>query len=85
MNAGELRDLLEALNLRQTEAARLLRIDPRTMRRYVLGECRVPGPVAAALETWARSGIPRGLEGRPDGWRFPAKLRERVKKLFVAG
>lgn len=36
------------------EAARLLKIDERTARRYRTGETRVPGPVLVALNCLSR-------------------------------
>jgi hypothetical protein len=49
MTKNQLRKLLEAHELPQTVAARALEIDPRTMRRYVLGELPVPKVVELAL------------------------------------
>jgi DNA-binding transcriptional regulator YiaG len=43
---AQLRAVLDRLGLSQSEAARLLSIDPRTMRRWVLDEQPVPAPVA---------------------------------------
>ena len=46
MNAKDVRERLEQAGLNQCEAARLLGVSPRTMRRYVsLGEpTEMPGP-----------------------------------------
>jgi hypothetical protein len=52
MNAKQLRKLLETHGLAQTEAARLLDLDPRTMRRYVAGELPVSRVIEYALR-WA--------------------------------
>jgi hypothetical protein len=49
MTKTQLRRLLKAHKLPQTVAARALGIDPRTMRRYVLGELPVPRAVEMAL------------------------------------
>lgn len=49
MGKNQLRKLLEAHELPQTVAARELGIDPRTMRRYVLGELPVPRVVELAV------------------------------------
>lgn len=46
MTAAQLRAVLDRLGLSQSEASRLLGIDPRTMRRWVLDEQPVPSPVA---------------------------------------
>lgn len=50
MGKNQLRRLLETHGLPQTVAARELGIDPRTMRRYVLGELPVPRVVEYALQ-----------------------------------
>jgi DNA-binding transcriptional regulator YiaG len=42
MTSNELRAALGRLELTQQEAARVLGVDPRTMRRWVLGERPVP-------------------------------------------
>jgi transcriptional regulator with XRE-family HTH domain len=49
MTKNQLRKLLESNDLTQSAAARELHIDPRTMRRYVLGESPVPRVVELAL------------------------------------
>ncbi len=49
MNAKELRALLAECNLSQRGAAKMLGINERTMRRYVLGEMPVPRLVELAL------------------------------------
>jgi predicted transcriptional regulator len=45
----QLRSLLEKAGLTQTEAARLIGVTDRTMRRYVSGATRVPRVVVCAL------------------------------------
>lgn len=52
MSPTELRQTLEALGLQQTECARLLGTNPRTLRRWVLDEIPVPHPVAILLRLW---------------------------------
>jgi hypothetical protein len=49
MTKNQLRKLLESHRLAQTEAARALEIDPRTMRRYIAGDLPVPRVVEWAL------------------------------------
>jgi DNA-binding transcriptional regulator YiaG len=46
-----LRELLETLELSQMDAARFLRVGPRSVRRWVLGESEPPFAVVALLET----------------------------------
>lgn len=60
MTAKQLRRRLEALSLNQVEASRRLGVDPRTVRRWVLGESSVPNPVALLLEVWLRERRPHG-------------------------
>lgn len=49
MNAEDLRRLLDKCELSQQQAARLIDINPRTMRRYALGESAIPLVVEYAL------------------------------------
>lgn len=49
MTAPEYRAALEALDLTQVGAARLFGVDPRTSRRWALGEADVPRTVALCL------------------------------------
>jgi len=49
MTAKQLATFLEKAKLSQSEAARQLGIDPRTMRRYIAGDTPVPRMVEYAL------------------------------------
>ena len=49
MQPQQLRSLLEKAGLTQAEAARLIGVTDRTMRRYVSGATRVPRVVVCAL------------------------------------
>lgn len=49
MKADDLRRLLDKCDLSQQQAARLIGVNPRTMRRYVLGESEIPLVVEYAL------------------------------------
>lgn len=49
MTLSEYRDTIAALGLNQSSAARLFGVDPRTSRRWALGELPVPRPVALCL------------------------------------
>jgi len=49
MTAKQFQAALDRLGLSQVGAARLLGADPRTARRWALGERSVPGPVAIIL------------------------------------
>jgi hypothetical protein len=60
----ELDDHLSFLKVSPPEAAQLLGISPRTLRRYFEGE-DVPGPIEAALRAW-RSLQERHLPWKPD-------------------
>ena len=53
MTAQDLEEHLTGLRLTQTEAAQLLGVSVRTVRRWLEGE-GVPGPVEAALRAWRR-------------------------------
>lgn len=65
MNAKELRALLAQCNLSQRGAAKMLGINERTMRRYVLGEMPVPRLVELALQAYKNPCPPtrRGRKG----------------------
>jgi hypothetical protein len=64
MTLPELRLTLSRLELTQTEAAQLLGVAPRTVRRWLDGE-DVPGPAEQALRAWIRL-HDRNLPWRPD-------------------
>jgi transcriptional regulator with XRE-family HTH domain len=53
MSTQELEEHLTRLRLSQTEAAQLLGVSPRTVRRWLEGEV-VSGPAEAALRAWRR-------------------------------
>lgn len=46
---------LQRLNMGQTECARFLNVDPRTIRAWVLGERPVSGPAITAMELMLKS------------------------------
>lgn len=50
MTRKQLRQKLEREGLSQSEAARLIGIDPRSMRRYLKGDTPIPRVVEYALE-----------------------------------
>jgi len=52
MTKDQYRDALSALGLSQVELGRLLGVDPRTARRWALGEIDVPGPVELHIRLW---------------------------------
>src|ERR1700730_3453006 len=64
MTVHELRATLSRLELTQAEAAQLLGVAPRTVRRWVDGE-EIPGPAEQALRAWIRLHN-RNLPWRPD-------------------
>jgi hypothetical protein len=64
MTATELNDHLSALQVGPAEAAQLLGISPRTLRRWLDGE-DVPGPAEAALRAWCTL-AERHLPWKPD-------------------
>jgi len=64
LSKTELLQLFRQLNLTQTEAAQLLGVDPRTVRRWVEG-AEIPGPAEQALRAWSRLND-HNLPWRPD-------------------
>ena len=64
MSRTELEQSLIRLSLSQTEAAQLLGVAPRTLRRWLEGE-ELPGPAEQAIRAWLRL-HERRLPWRPD-------------------
>ncbi len=54
VSPSEFRKQLKKLGLSQSEAARRLYVDVRTVQRWAQGGRSVPGPVIACLEGWTR-------------------------------
>ncbi len=52
MTNVEFNQHLEALNLKQSDAAALLRVTPRAVRRWQSGEQAIPGTVVELLTVW---------------------------------
>lgn len=50
----DLRWALRTLQLTQVGLAKMLSVDPRSVRRWVLGKGRIPGPVVVLIEMWLR-------------------------------
>ncbi len=57
MTPTQLQKILDAAQLSQAEAARQLGLDPRSMRRYIAGDIKIPRHIEIALkavtETWS--------------------------------
>ncbi len=82
MTAAEFIETLKFLKLNQTEVARLLRVSPRSVRRWVAEDSDIPGPVAVALETFVLAGIPRAMPSRPMGWTRPPQRFRSLIDMF---
>lgn len=54
MNKTELMAIADELGLTQSEAAALLSVDERTIRRWVEDPSTMPGPAEQALRAWRR-------------------------------
>lgn len=78
MTSAELGEHLSNLSLNQTEAAQLLGISARTVRRWVEGE-EIPGPAEAALRAWRRL-AERDLPWRPDSVSIVEDDQEQIAK-----
>ena len=59
MSPRQFRRALRQLRLSQVQAAQRLRVNARTVRRWVAGDSRVPESVTLLLEIWLRA-RPRG-------------------------
>ncbi len=65
MTADELNTILKNLRLDSKDAAQLLEVSPRTVRRWMDAPAEIPGPTCRALQAW--SSLERaGLPWRPD-------------------
>jgi hypothetical protein len=86
VNASELDKLLNFAELSQSEAARQLDIDPRTMRRYLAGDLAIPRAVEIAIkavtETWSPTLQLREVNKR---LRDVAQLAEKELERIAAG
>jgi hypothetical protein len=66
MAAFNITTALTSLGLSQVAAARLLSVDPRTLRRWVENPGEIPGPAEQALRAWVRLnqyGLPWSHDG----------------------
>jgi hypothetical protein len=79
MSKNDLDAHLSALQLTQTEAAQLLGVSDRTLRRWVDGE-EVPGPAEAALRAWRR--LAEGhLPWRPDSTSIVRDDQDQIARM----
>ena len=54
MTPQQFRYVLRQLGLNQVQTAKRLGINPRTLRRWVAGDSRIPESVSLLLEVWLR-------------------------------
>jgi len=76
MKPAELRAALAALGLSQVGFARTVRVDPRTVRRWVAGDAVIPGPVVVLIELLQAQGrdfLPACRLPRPPGRGRPVR------------
>lgn len=78
MLRAELEQSLIRLNLSQTEAAQLLGVAPRTLRRWLEGE-ELPGPAEQAIRAWLRL-HERRLPWRPDSTAIASHDQDQIAK-----
>ncbi|HMK89662.1 MAG TPA: hypothetical protein VK446_08530, partial [Methylocystis sp.] len=90
MDAAELGEALAYLGLDQPEAAQLLGVAPRTLRRWLLEGEEIPGPAIAALRAW-RAMHSRNMNWKPDAQSLfqddqdqIAKYRRHIVELDAA-
>lgn len=79
MNSDEVQHHLSRLGLSQTEAAQLLGVAPRTIRRWLDGE-EIPGPVEQAIRAWVRL-AERNSPWRPDSASIVEDDQEQIAQL----
>ena len=78
MKPAELRAVLASLGLSQVGFARTVRVDPRTVRRWVAGDAVIPGPVVVLIELLQAQGrdfLPAGALAPPLGAGPPRQGR----------
>lgn len=83
MTSTEFRTCLRQLGLTQTEAAALLSVAPRTVRRWAEDGAEIPGPAEHVLRAW--TGLQRrGLPWHPDDTDADqiARHREHAIELY---
>ena len=78
MTIVELNEHLSFLKLQPPEAAQLLGVSPRTLRRYLEGE-DVPGPIEAALRAW-RALEERHLPWKPDSVSIASDDQDQIER-----
>lgn len=76
MTPDELRDTLKRLGLTQTGAARILRVEDRSVRRWISGERPIPGFAIAFLDLL--EAVPAALK-RVKGARSPDGRQARLQ------
>ena len=55
----QLRVALRRLGLNQVAAAKQLGVDPRTVRRWLAGDRKIPAPIALLLGLWLKARRPK--------------------------
>ena len=64
MTAQEFRNAIAELGLNQVQASKALRVAPRTVRNWVAGDAKIPGPVEVLIEGWRARGMPRSVRDK---------------------
>ena len=54
MSPQQFRHVLRQLGLNQVKAAKRLAVNPRTVRRWVASDSRIPDSVSLLLQLWLR-------------------------------
>ena len=83
MNAIELRGALDELGISQVEAAILLGVSDRSVRRWVEGPDEVPGPVEQTLRAWLRLERAR-LAWRPDSEMIGGEISDELANQIAS-
>src|SRR5580658_3533664 len=78
MTAIELEQTLLRLGLSQTEAAQLLSVAPRTVRRWLEGE-EIPGPAEQTFRAWLRL-HEKKLAWRPDSVSIATDNQDQIAR-----
>jgi hypothetical protein len=78
----QLLSYLDRLGLSQTEAATLLSVNPRTLRRWIENPDELPGPAEQALKAWDKLNT-LGMAWRPDGLELGESTAEYAEQVSL--
>ncbi len=82
MTSQDIANCLSELRITPKDAADLLSVDGKTVKRWLAGEVAVPGPAEQAIRAWVRFQN-LGLAWRPDGLPIDVMTDEAVAEQIL--